>query len=239
MSAEEHDVEAGNGEEEVQPKGRTMMDTVLALTATATIGTSVAAMALVGSPIVIAAGVLSSLMGPYVYFQQKSLKEIQALKETQAAVEKEVGELGNQNNRLEDVVKNLTGTVGKLEDVEAALDVITQTQGQSVEEFREQIEENKKILAKMESNLKGNVLQNMLSVIVRCDKDGDFTIDPDELEDLIARMKEIHGVTVYEDRFREKVKASGGSLRAVMDVVRTLLMDEDNTDDPIFTLSSD
>ena len=229
-------VASGEGEEAAAPK-RTLLETVAFILGAGAVGTSVTAMAIVGGPVVTTAGVLSSLIGPYVFYQQKQLTEIAMLKETHEAILKEVNNLTHENERLEKLIKELTDTVGKLEDVEAALDVLTATQGESVAEFRKQVEENKKILAKMEKNLKGNVLQNMLSVVVRSDKDGDFTIDANELEELIQRISEIQGVTLYEDRFRQKIKESGGSLKAVMAVVRSLLMDEDEGAEPIFTLS--
>lgn len=203
------------------------------------IATSVGAMALVGSPLVIVAGLFSSGIGGYVYLQQSSLADVKALMEAHEAITKEVDHLSNENGRLEGLVEDLSSTVGGLEDIEAALDVITAQQNASVEDFKLQIEENKKILAKMESNLKGNVLQNMLSVIMRCDKDGDFSIDDNELEELIDRMNNMQGVTLYEDRFRKAIKDSGGSLKAVMGVVRSLLMDEDDGSEPIFTLNDD
>lgn len=220
-----------------EPPKRTLLETFAFILGGAAVGTSVTAIAIVGGPVVISAGVLSSLIGPYVFYQQKQLTEIALLKETHEAIMNEVNNLTKENERLEKLIKELTDTVGKLEDVEAALDVLTATQGESVAEFRKQVVENKKILAKMEKNLKGNVLQNMLSVVVRSDKDGDFKIDADELEELIQRISEIQGVTLYEDRFRQKIQESGGSLKAVMAVVRSLLMDEDAGAEPIFTLS--
>lgn len=235
----EENLEAGTssneGSKDVPEK--TLGEKVALFGAGVAIATSVGAMVVVGSPLVIGAGLLSSGIGAYVYMQQGSLADVKALMESHAAISKEVDHLGNENDRLEDLVGSLTSSVKGLEDIESALEVLTSTQNQSIEEFRAQIAENKKILAKMESNLKGNVLQNMLSVIVRSDKDGDFTIDGNELEELITNMKNMNGVTLYEDRFRKAIKDSGGSLKAVMEVVRNLLMDEESSDEPIFTLS--
>jgi len=239
------DIETGAGvpesdDQQIQdvPKNTTAEKTT-AVIATTAVATSVAAIVLVGSPVVIVAGVLSSGIGPYVYWQQTQLADVKALKETYEAITKEVDNLSIENDRLDKLVKELTETVTKLEDIEGALDVLTATQGASVDEFRSQVEENKKILNKMEKNLKGNVLQNMLSVIVRSDTDGDFSIDDKELDDLILRISHINGVTLYEDRFRAAIKESGGNLKSVMGVVRNLLMNEDDGKDPIFTLSEE
>jgi len=237
--AESGDIEAGtpaNEGNKDEPE-KTVGEKIALFGAGVAIATSVGAMVVAGSPLVIGAGLLSSGIGTYVYMQQSSLADVKALLEANAALSKEVDHFGGENDRLEGLVGSLSSSVKGLEDIESALEVLTSTQNQSIEEFKAQIKENRKILAKMESNLKGNVLQNMLSVIVRSDKDGDFTIDNEELEDLIKNMKDMNGVTLYEDRFRKAIKDSGGSLKAVMEVVRNLLMDEAQSDEPIFTLS--
>merc|ERR1712183_497305 len=106
------------------------------------------------------------------------------------------------------------------EDVEQALDVITQTQGQSIAAFEEQVADNRDILNKMQSNLKANVLQNLLQVVIRSDRDEDLTIEDDEVGDLIDR---INGVEINEKLFREAITSSGGSLQCVMDIIRNLM----------------
>lgn len=89
--------------------------------------------------------------------------------------------LGRENNRLHDTVEDLTNTVDRLEDVEQALDVITQTQGQSIAAFEEQVSDNRDILNKMQSNLKANVLQNLLQVVIKSDQDENLQIEEHEI----------------------------------------------------------
>jgi len=215
----------------------TPVERATGVVAGAAVGTSVAAMIFEQSPIVIVAGVLSSALGPYAYYQQTRLTDIAALKETHEAVQREVNRLETENERLSQSVQTLASSVERLEDVEQALDVITATQGQNVSLFEEQVAENRNILAKMQNNLKANVLQNLLSVIIRSDTDGDFQISPTEQDELIKRVQTINGVELHEDRFRAAIQKSGGSLQAVMDVVKNLLSDEVSKEDEIFTLT--
>ena len=109
---------------------------------------------------------ICSAIGPYAYWQQRRLTDVIALQETHKALAAQVERLGKENERLHETVVDLSETVDRLEDVEQALDVITQTQGQSVEAFEEQVKDNREILSKMQSNLKANVLQNLLQVVV-------------------------------------------------------------------------
>eukprot|EP00565_Helicotheca_tamesis_P005781 CAMPEP_0185728978 /NCGR_PEP_ID=MMETSP1171-20130828/4400_1 /TAXON_ID=374046 /ORGANISM="Helicotheca tamensis, Strain CCMP826" /LENGTH=264 /DNA_ID=CAMNT_0028397741 /DNA_START=83 /DNA_END=877 /DNA_ORIENTATION=+ len=220
-------------------KNSTPMEKVAGGVAGTSVITSVTAMILEGRNIVYVAGGLSSVIGPYAYWQQTRLTDIAALKQTHEAIQREVDRLASENERLHQSVEELSSTVDRLEDVEQALDVITQTQGQSVDAFAEQVKENREILSQMQKNLRANVLQNLLSVIIRSDTDQDFQINENELDDLINRIKRINGCELHEDRFRKAIMDSGGSLQAVMDVVKNLLSNETTKDDEIFTIVED
>jgi archaellum component FlaC len=220
-------------------KNTTPMEAAAAVLAGGAVTTSVAAMIVASGPLVIPAGILSCLIGPYAWWQQTRLTDIKALKETHEAFQREVNTLKRENERLKKNVEELGNTVNRLEDVEEALEVITQTQGQSVEAFAEQVEENRGILARMQQNLKANVLQNLLTVVLRSDTDGDHQIDPEEIDDLITRMNSINGVKIVEDRFRKAILDSGGSLKAVMKVIKNLLNGDEDPENQIFVIEED
>ena len=205
----------------------TPMELISGAFAALSVGTSVTAMVMAPpSLIVYIAGGLSSVIGPYAYYQQTKLTDILALKETHEAVKREVDRLSQENIRLNQTVVELSDTIDRLEDVEQALDVITQTQGQSVDAFAEQVKENRDILGQMQKNLKANVLQNLLQVVIRSDRDDNMQIELDEIDPLITRIKKINGVEVREDKFREMITASGGSLSNVMDIIKNLMAED-------------
>lgn len=246
MADNNADIEAGGASDGIdEPPKReglamisesTPMEKATTGLATVAVATSVGAMLLVGGTVVYAAGALSCFIAPYAAYQQTKLTDIAALKETHEKVEQEVNRLEEENKRLAASVEDLGQTVGRLEDVENALDTITQQQGQNINQFKEQVEENKEILAQMKKNLRANVLQNLLSVIIRCDTDHSFSIDERETEDLIKRIQTINGVNLHVDRFRNAIRKSGGSLNAVIDVVKNLLSDKIPAGEAIFTI---
>ena len=158
------------------------------------------------------------------------------MQETHKALSEQVDRLGKENNRLHKTAVDLSATVDRLEDVEQALDVITQTQGQSVAALEEQVRDNRDILHRMQSNLKANVLQNLLQVVIRADKDASLTIEEHEIGELIERFKGINGVEINEDRFRSFVVGSGGSLQCVMDIIRNLIDDKVPAGEEIFII---
>jgi len=216
--------------------GHTPMEMLAGGIAGASVATSAAAMVLNPVNVVFAAGGLSCAIGPYAYWQQRRLTDVAALQETHKALSEQVDRLGKENRRLHDTVEDLSETVDRLEDVEQALDVITQTQGQSIAAFEEQVADNRDILNKMQSNLKANVLQNLLQVVIRSDRDEDLTIEDDEVGDLINRIKGINGVEINEKLFREAITSSGGSLQCVMDIIRNLMDDNVSEGDEIFVI---
>ena len=176
------------------------------------------------------------MIGPYAYWQQRRLTDVIALQETHKVLSEQVDRLGKENNRLHETIVDLSATVDRLEDVEQALDVITQTQGQSVAAFEEQVRDNRDILHRMQSNLKANVLQNLLQVVIRSDKDSSLTIEEHEVGDLINKFKGINGVEINEDRFKSVVTRCGGSLQCVMDIIRNLIDDNTPAGDEIFII---
>jgi len=217
----------------------TPMEILAGGAAVVAVGTSVTAMVLNPFTPVFVAGTLSSIIGPYAYYQQTKLTDIIALKETHEAVKREVGRLQAENARLNATVGELSETIDKLEDVEQALDVITQTQGQSVEAFAEQVKDNRQILGQMQKNLRANVLQNLLQVVIRSDQDDNMTIEEDEIDDLIDRLKKINGVEVKEDRFKQKIISAKGKMSCVMDIIKNLMADDVSKEDEIFIIKEE
>jgi len=88
----------------------------------------------------------------------------------------------------------------------------------------------------LEENHKCLVLQNIISVIYRCDLDGDGDIEDTEVDALLTSIKGINGVQVEEGKFRSAIRGSGGGISAVLDIVKNLLSDEAD-EDSIFNIA--
>lgn len=240
---EEGGAPSGSSRKESKKRGKvpshTPMEILSGLAAVACVGTSLAGMIMSRfDTVVVISAILTSLAGPYSYYQQTKLTDIVALKATHEAVKREVDRLAGENVRLNETVGDLSNTMDKLEDVEQALDVITQTQGQSVETFKEQVKENREILNQLHKQLRANVLQNLLQVVIRSDQDDNMTIEEHEIAPLIDRIIKINGVEVKADRLREKIMSSGGSLSSVMDIIKNLMADDSGADD-IFVIKDE
>lgn len=124
--------------------------------------------------------------------------------------------------------------MNRLEDVEQAYNAITNSQSQSIEAFEEQVKDNKLVLGKMQSGLKSNILQNILKAIARSDTDGSLTLDENEINDLVNHLKSnadaYKFVEFNEERFRYYMSAPGGSIQSIMDIIRNLIHDKNDSD---------
>jgi hypothetical protein len=199
-----------------------------------TVVLAIAAMVVEGGAVVTVAGILSIIMGPYAYYQQTKLTDIATLKEATAAIEVEVDRLRAENARLAGNVDQLSATVDDLQDVEEALEVISNTQGQSVQALEGQVEENKAILARMKSSTKGRVIQNLISIIYRGDQDSDNIISEDEATRVICDLVNIGGLKVHEDRLRAAIV--GKSVECIVDVVQHFVSNDLAEGERIFEL---
>jgi hypothetical protein len=89
----------------------------------------------------------------------------------------------------------------------------------------------------MQSGLKANILQNLLQVVIRSDKDGSMTVDEHEIDELMVKLEEIDGVTVNEEPFKKVVLESGGSLQSIMNLIKSLMNDTEFDGDEIFFIN--
>ena len=215
----------------------TPVERVAGTVAVASVGSSIAAMIVEQTAVVLIAGSLSCIVGPYMYFQQTRLTDIKALKETHVAVQREVDILASENGRLKVIVADLSESLERLEHVEQAFEAVTQTQNNSISAFAEQVQQSREILQKMKLSHRDEVLQNIIEVIIRSDLDGNNDLNDKEVDTLMKRLRQINGVQVNEGKFQAAIKGGGRSLHAVMDVVKELVNEDVAEKDATFFIT--
>lgn len=217
---------------ETTPKER-----AFAVVAGITIVFAIAAMVVEGGPAVVVGGILSMIMGPMAYWQQTRLTDIATLKETTAAIQVEVDRLSAENARLKSNVDELSTTVDDLQDVEEALEVISKTTGQSVDALEEQVRENEEILRRMKKSTRGRVIQNLISVIYRGDRNFDNIISEDEATKVVEGLSDVSGLQFKEDKLREAI--TGKSIESIVGVLQNLLSKDTSEEERIFLVSGE
>merc|ERR1711971_1119264 len=108
-------------------------------------------------------------IGPLLFYQQTQLTDIKASMESQEALELEKNTLSASNENLQTEVQHLNNTVTRLENVEDALAAINEVEGQNLETFQEQMQQNKEILDQLNQNKKAIILQNIFTIVMRSD----------------------------------------------------------------------
>lgn len=81
-----------------------------------------------------------------------------------------------------------------------------------MDDLERQLNETKKIYEKMQQNLQGDVLNNLIDIALACDQDADMVLSDKEIDDAIARLEKIHGIDVDNEGVRKALIQNGRSL---------------------------
>jgi hypothetical protein len=80
-----------------------------------------------------------------------------------------------------------------------------------------QVNEYKLLQADIKTDLRSKVQQTLMTVFMRSDQDEDFVIDPEEVDRLVLRLKNIPGVEFDEKKFRKVLNKEGGDIMKFAD----------------------
>ena len=202
-------------------KETTALERAAAGVAFGAVCSALTAVAIEQTIVVILAGILSTFLSLYAFWQQTRVSDIQALHEANFSIQAKVEELRTDNRILAKNMEELRTSVQHLEDVQQMLAAIATTQDYSMNSLRKLSEDNKKFLKQMQSSVKATVLQHLLHLIFRADADGDLVIDDDEASDLVRRIQNTPGVNLNDVQLR--VAISGKSLDLVLELIAELM----------------
>jgi len=126
----------------------------------------------------------------YIQFSSFLLRaSYKALKEVNEAMERELGQYKEQNERLHKTVGELEGSVKNLQELEQTLKEIKMMESSTLDELEVQLQEQKEIEDQLEDNLVAEICQNVISICLAVDKDGDMNLSDDEIALLIAKIQ--------------------------------------------------
>ena len=191
--------------------------------AISSVAVSISAMVTCSAAAVITSGILGCGLGPYGYYQQTKLTDMDALTETRDKFREEAEELQENVYELENTVNELGEVTTNLFEIVDCFNILTSSQNQSVHALEDSVNEQRKVVRSLENLLRTLILQNLLHVMIACDKNGDKKLDKDELDFLIQKINDINGAVLKEAKFRQEVKDSGGSIHTVMNHIKESL----------------
>lgn len=76
----------------------------------------------------------------------------------------------------------------------------------------QQVNEYQRIQQNIKTDLRSKIQQTLLNVMMKSDQDEDFEIDPEEIDRLVLRLKNIPGVKFDEAKFRKAIARDGGDI---------------------------
>jgi hypothetical protein len=162
-----------------------------------------------------------------------------ALRQVVNQVRSEVNRLQRENNKLHASNNKLETQVDNLQTCEAKLANITQEQSTNSNTFIYEVKQNALVQEEIQELLMMDVMQNVLSTLLQADSDGDFQIDPEEVDMLILRVKMLPGVEgVDEARIKDILLSKGSTLDAIWEVVNDLTTNKNKGGKPMVQVSA-
>mmetsp|Transcript_13147 Transcript_13147/g.15046 ORF Transcript_13147/g.15046 Transcript_13147/m.15046 type:complete len:154 (+) Transcript_13147:304-765(+) len=134
------------------------------------------------------------------------------MRELTNQLREEVGEMTASNSVLKSQNRRLSKNTQKLKNTQSTLEKISESQGITVDKLVDQVNEYRKIQESIQIDLQSRIQQTLLSVFMRSDRDEDYIIDPEEVNQLIYRLNSIPSVTFDETKFRKALKKEGGDV---------------------------
>jgi len=164
-------------------------------------GFSLAVLAMVTSGVLlidITSGLLCAF-SPYLVVQKRVLAKLGTFRSLHNLLREKVNELMVENDILTKNVDRLEVSVTELEAVEKELSKLTNTD--DVDRLVHVVNESKRINDRMKKNTQAKIVQQLITTVLRTDKDLDLQISPAELKGLMLRLEHTPGFDFHKDRF--------------------------------------
>lgn len=187
---------------------------------------SLAGMMSTPEPLVLVSGTIGCAVAPYVAIQQQKITHVEALEETNQRVELEVAQLKEENKKFMAQVHEMTQSVQSLKQSKEKLDTIASVQGASLDKLEKQLEATRNIYSKLQQNLQGDILNNLIDIALACDDNQDMVLSDEEIDDVIRKLEQVHGIDVDNEGVRRVLVQNGRSMDAIMEIVKNLLRDD-------------
>jgi len=213
------------------------VSTAVKAVAGAAVMTSAASLLLTEPLIVDIASIATSTFAPYVVYQRNKIGKMDTMTNLQNDLRHKVNALKSENNKLTNTVSELEESTDRLKDVTSSFDTIVQESKHNAESLLYLVKESKTVQSDMEEILKQRLIRDVLSLLLQADREGDFTLDENEMEVLIIRMHMVPGIDFKEERFRRKLKLTKDhSINTIFQIFQNLIDGNPDDDDALFSM---
>jgi myosin heavy subunit len=190
-------------------KESTRKEQAVAGLAVVSFAASITSILFASNPMVYVSGIIGATLSPYVAVQQRKITDIDALEETTSRMKEEVAQLEAENNKLEASVKQLQLSVSGLKATKDKLETLQSVQGKSIAELEKQLEESRKIAAMQKDSLSGDILNNIMTVVLAADDDGDMMLSDAEIDEVTKNLESLQGVDFNDAQLKKLIISKG------------------------------
>ena len=194
------------------------------LVAAMAIASSVASIQFTESTMVNVASSLTIFMILVLLLQQRKLRKYGTLRNQNNELRRQVHYMRQERERLHRTMDRLDENVAELHHVPQELHRISKNQ--NVDRLMAIVEEQKTLQEKIRVKINQQIMQQILTIVVREDRDQDWTLRPTEIEKIIVRLGLVEGIEFNESLLREKL-TEDPSISTVMKIIRSLLERDD------------
>jgi len=143
---------------------------------------------------------------------QRTLTDLETMRELNQKARKQVKRLQENNNLLKEQNDKLEQSGEKLKEAESSLAKISLAQGMNVQELIKQVEDYKKIQEGVKESVRDQILQTLISAVMSSDMNHDYVIEKQEMPMLCARLKGIPMVEFNKEAFCTAMAGVDGSI---------------------------
>lgn len=207
-------------DEEEKKRGYTLSYFVFLISG-ASILLQIFAMWIEASAVVYVMGVVGIIISPIVILRQVRLNKLETVRMVHNKLRQEVNRLQEENDALQGQVHDLQVEVDKVDDLERQLGAIAKDQGANVKDLVEAVKENGIILKEQAKCAKAAFEEQLFTTVLRTDRNRDMRIEGREADILILRLKNQEGITLNEEKFRDRLEKES-SVATLMKIVYDL-----------------
>ncbi|KAG7346367.1 hypothetical protein IV203_005435 [Nitzschia inconspicua] len=189
----------------------------------------------VDSIVVTVASALNLGMGLLVLLQQRKLRRMGNLRREHDDLRRRANFFYQERERLHRAQERLDQTLAGLHYVPQELHKLSKNK--DVHRLMEIVEEQKLVHEAIRKKIQQRVMQQLLGVVVKADRDQDFALGPREIELLVLRLRSVQDIEFHEERFREML-TDDPSIHSVIRMLRSMQErdDEYRYAEPVFVI---
>lgn len=194
------------------------------LVATLAVAASVASIQFADSTIVTMASSLTIFMILVLLLQQRRLKKHGTLRHQNNELRRQVHYMRQERERLHRTMDRLDEAIAEMHHIPQELHKISKNQ--NVERLLSIVQEQHELQEKIRIKINQQIMQQMLTIVVREDRDQNWTLRPTEIEKIIVRLGLVEGIEFNETLFRETI-TEDPSVSTILKIIRSLLERDD------------